>query len=134
MDKQAVFNQVITHLAKQGKPASNGAGSCMYRDGELRCAIGSLIKDEFYSPALERHSIHDSKVKHAVEQSLGVEDFSYQDEKFLAELQYNLHDEYANKYESDYLVIKDKPTYLSWFIERAHMLALKYGLELSIPA
>ena len=51
---QEIFNLVVEHLFKQGRPAYDGSQGCMYRthDG-LRCAVGVLIPDDFYEPAFE---------------------------------------------------------------------------------
>lgn len=66
--KQETFDTVVAHLRKQGKPASNDDGTCMYRttDG-LKCAVGALIPDERYTAILEdylpcidgRHELND---------------------------------------------------------------------------
>jgi hypothetical protein len=48
MTRQEVFDIVATHLIKQGKESRIGGG-CAYRgEGGLKCALGVLIKDEFY--------------------------------------------------------------------------------------
>ena len=51
---QEIFNLVVEHLFKQGRPAYDGHRGCMYRthDG-LRCAVGVLIPDDLYDPAFE---------------------------------------------------------------------------------
>lgn len=59
MNRQEVFDTIVTHLRTQGKPARAAVGNCRYRmedpnSGEvLRCAIGCLIPDELYSPEME---------------------------------------------------------------------------------
>ena len=52
--EQEIFNLVVEHLFKQGRPAYDGNRGCMYRthDG-LRCAVGVLIPDDLYDPAFE---------------------------------------------------------------------------------
>ena len=53
MTKQEIFNTVCEHLIKQNKRASDN-GNCVYRTAEgLKCAVGCLIKDEYYSPWFE---------------------------------------------------------------------------------
>ena len=49
-----VFNKVSEHLLTQNEKALDASGECAYR-GEtgLKCAIGCLIKDEFYAKHLE---------------------------------------------------------------------------------
>ena len=51
---QEVFDLVVEHLFKQGRPAYDGNQGCRYRthDG-LRCAVGVLIPDDLYDPAFE---------------------------------------------------------------------------------
>lgn len=49
---QNIFDEVITHLVRQGKPAAAG-GHCRYRVNWLKCAVGVLIPDEEYDPAWE---------------------------------------------------------------------------------
>ncbi len=63
MTEQEIFDRVATHLLKQGRKAtelaaiSHGGDSmlrCRYRtDDGLRCAVGCLIPDEVYTPAIE---------------------------------------------------------------------------------
>lgn len=55
---QDVFNQVYLGLAQQQEVAVNNIGSCRYRSATGdKCAIGQLIPDALYSPALEGCSI-----------------------------------------------------------------------------
>lgn len=58
MDTQQIFNYVIPALIAQGGQSVDGGGACVYRgvDGR-KCAIGMLIKDEFYKPELEGTSV-----------------------------------------------------------------------------
>lgn len=53
-DDQAVFDTVYTHLMRQGEPAFDEDGDPWYLapDGR-RCAIGVLIDEEIYHPAIE---------------------------------------------------------------------------------
>lgn len=57
MTNQEIFDTVVDHLIKQGKPAMQGSGKdrqCAYRGEEgTKCAVGCLIKDEFYNPLFE---------------------------------------------------------------------------------
>lgn len=78
-DKRAVFTRVKAHLLQQGRralvdpdPGAIAAGACAYRghDG-TKCAIGCLIKDEFYTPLMEGPSIYQVSVQLALAQSLG---------------------------------------------------------------
>ena len=64
MNKQEIFDTVVTHLRKQGKRASsihpNGDTGCMYRTSDgLKCAAGCLIPDEDYNLEFEGFAIDD---------------------------------------------------------------------------
>lgn len=51
---QQVFDQVVTHLLTQNKQSRNTSGMCMYRNAEgLKCAVGCLIAEDEYKPAME---------------------------------------------------------------------------------
>ena len=50
---KTIFNKVSEHLLKQNAKSTNKK-LCLYRDGNgMKCAIGCLISDEFYTPELE---------------------------------------------------------------------------------
>ena len=65
-DRQKVFTKVKRGLLKQNKRSMKremnaGLPECLYRGPRgLRCAIGLLIKDKFYSKSLEGGSLTDS--------------------------------------------------------------------------
>ena len=49
-----VFYKVSEHLLTQNEQALDADGECVYRsETGLKCAVGCLIKDEFYSESLE---------------------------------------------------------------------------------
>ncbi len=53
MTKQEVFDKVVTHLVRQGRQSIDGT-DCAYRGSDdTMCAVGCLIKDEFYNGRLE---------------------------------------------------------------------------------
>lgn len=55
--KQKVFDIVAPALLKQGVRSVDGSGLCRFRGEDGRkCAIGFLIKDEFYDPYIEHWS------------------------------------------------------------------------------
>ena len=58
MQQQEIFDTVVRHLAKQGKPAMNAVGKCLYRgpDG-TKCAVGFLIPDDIYVPEMDQGSL-----------------------------------------------------------------------------
>ena len=53
MDAQQMFDTVVAHLNKQGHPARNVGGDCMYLapNGDM-CAVGCLLGDT-YDPKME---------------------------------------------------------------------------------
>lgn len=63
MSKQSIFNKVASHLFKQGKPSMSfdqkgNIEGCLYRGPNgIKCAIGALISDRVYKPAMEGNSI-----------------------------------------------------------------------------
>lgn len=70
LTNQQIFNRVINHLRKQGKPSMGwqfatpiGVSNldpmiCLYRNPNgLKCAIGCLIEDREYSPLFESNTI-----------------------------------------------------------------------------
>ena len=52
---QEVFDFVVEHLRKQGKPAKSQDGQCFYFDEETgnRCAVGCLISSDNYDDRFE---------------------------------------------------------------------------------
>ncbi len=64
MTNQEQFDTVVKHLRNQGCKAVNSEDSsqCYYRtENGLKCALGALIRDEDYTPAMEifpNNSIH----------------------------------------------------------------------------
>lgn len=55
MDKQEIFDTVVTHLFTQRKQAMDKrTDACVYRArGGLKCAVGCLIPDKLYHRCLE---------------------------------------------------------------------------------
>lgn len=92
MTTQEIFDTVARHLLTQGARSMvpDGPRMCAYRGAEGRkCAVGVLIKDEFYRPALERQGMT-PVVKRAVEKSVGRE--LTQDEEDLLQVLQAVHD------------------------------------------
>ena len=55
-----VFNKVSEHLLTQNERSQDRFGDCLYRSPKgLKCALGCLIDDEFYSESLECLSVVD---------------------------------------------------------------------------
>lgn len=92
MDQQEVFNKVVTHLSNQGEKAMftdrHEEEICKYRLDNLKCAIGCLIQDEFYSPKLESHTVFSDLIKEALRKS-GVDAGI---DLFLLNRMQNIHD------------------------------------------
>lgn len=57
-----LVKKAIEAVLEQGKPSIGADGSCMYRNGDLKCAVGHLIPDEYYSVDLELKAIHSSYI------------------------------------------------------------------------
>lgn len=58
---QEVFNEVASHLIRQGAKATRGdSRTCVYRasDGK-KCAAGCLIQEQYYTPELEGLLFHE---------------------------------------------------------------------------
>lgn len=89
MNRQEVFDTALNHMRQQGKRAGGKYG-CSYRtpDG-LKCAVGALIPDENYDPEIEGLTAN----REEVVASLPFEiDRAAGDDKFLRQLQLDLHD------------------------------------------
>jgi len=61
LTEQETFDKVYRHLLTQNKRAAtinkDGKTRCLYRQRNLRCAVGCLIPDELYSPKMEDKSL-----------------------------------------------------------------------------
>ena len=69
-----IFDFVAAHLLRQGRRSMNQSGTiCAYRGGDgTSCAVGFLIKDEFYDPAMEGAQIVDNPMaRSAIVNSIG---------------------------------------------------------------
>jgi hypothetical protein len=54
MNRQEAFDTVVEHLFKQGRRSVNDKGFCSYRGNNgTMCAVGVLIPDELYNPAMD---------------------------------------------------------------------------------
>jgi hypothetical protein len=66
MTPQEIFDTVATHLFTQGKRAmvrdedsDDSTDFCAYRTADgLKCAVGVLLPDELYVPAMENNSVY----------------------------------------------------------------------------
>jgi hypothetical protein len=97
MNRQEVFDSVSRHLIEQGCKSVSpddmeiGSYTCMYRGEQgTKCAIGALIKDEYYCTTFEGNSLSEESILKAIEKSLDVV-LKNKDKDFLRALQ-NAHD------------------------------------------
>jgi hypothetical protein len=69
MNTQEAFDTIVTHLAKQAQPAKkDDTDFCVYRSPEgLKCAVGCLIPDDLYLPAMDVDSPDDAGAGTGVE-------------------------------------------------------------------
>ena len=90
--KQQIFDFVVKFLVKQGGPALDSQGDCVYKtsDGK-KCAIGCLIPDKVYSPVFEGKSIESLLGTFKAFESVKLTQFALENEEFLVALQ-NTHD------------------------------------------
>jgi hypothetical protein len=54
---QEIFDFIAEHLLTQNAKAIEGSGTCLYRCGDLKCAVGALISDEDYDCNFEMQSL-----------------------------------------------------------------------------
>jgi len=68
---QRLYDHIVKHLITQWAK-SQGDGSCLYRDNYGHsCAVGCLIKDEFYSKELEEKVVRHDAILEVLEKSFG---------------------------------------------------------------
>lgn len=108
MNRQEIYNKVKNHLLTQNKKSCDENFHCVYRNPDgLKCALGCLISDEYYSPEIEHNNIDSPKVINALQMS-GVKCTTSGDFNFLGSLQ-NVHDsKYVDNWEKElYNIAKD---------------------------
>lgn len=67
MTKQEIFDILAAGLLKQNAKSQNAAAACLYRGPNgTKCAVGMLIKDEFYTPDMEGFYCINDKVREAL--------------------------------------------------------------------
>jgi CII-binding regulator of phage lambda lysogenization HflD len=91
---QEMFTKMVNHLRKQNQRSySTIFGGCAYRgENGLMCAVGCLIKDEFYDYQLESQNVSMLAVHRALISS-GYE-YDKQGESLLSRMQ-TVHDDYG---------------------------------------
>lgn len=88
---QQIFDRVVEHLMAQGVACKDpNTNECLYRHGDMSCAVGCLIEDDCYAESLEGDGANDDPVVMAVCSSLGIVLDEYP-ENLLLDLQ-DLHD------------------------------------------
>lgn len=126
--QQVIFDKVVSHLRLQGRQSKNTLGDCVYRNSNgSSCAIGCLIKDEFYSSSIEGCSV--DEIGDVISNSLNV---SYREvvkcENLLYDLQF-IHDYGLTQWEDDKdNFVPDIPARWEKCFQR---IASKYGLPLT---
>ena len=90
---EEIYNKVSEHLLSMKNQSVDEKDDCVYRGPNgSKCAIGCLIKDEFYSKDLETKSIDlHGRIKEAVEKSIARK-LTNNETRMLAALQ-ALHDQ-----------------------------------------
>lgn len=99
MTDQEIFDFIVNHLRTQGEKASIGEmAGCKYRiekNGKtLKCAVGCLIKDEFYNPSLENFGALSTMVLQALNRSLGMDLYRDSNTAALIARMQRIHDQY----------------------------------------
>ena len=130
--RQDLFNRSLAHLRKQGEPAiiktdTSDPINCWYRTPTgCSCAIGGLIKDEFYSAEFEGETVEDPRVMEAVANSLDVDldHFNEDIKNFLTDLQAYLHDDFG-----PHLLYPEERHFPTWLEQQAERFAQSYNLN-----
>ena len=87
---QEIFDFVACHLLTQNAKAVEDSGTCLYRHGDLKCAVGALISDEDYDCSFEMNSI---KILNDKKETI-FSDIEKSKLEFLMHLQ-EIHDDYV---------------------------------------
>jgi hypothetical protein len=88
---QEIFDFVANHLLTQNAKSVEHNGTCLYRCGDLKCAVGALISDEDYKCSFEQNSVRLLAGK--IEKTI-FSDIEESRLTFLMHLQ-EIHDDYA---------------------------------------
>ena len=97
MTDQEIFTKVATHLLTQGKRSErffddDGEPGCAYRSAAgLMCAVGCLIPDELYEPAIEGCTVAGDVVQSVLREAGIRAGYGERTDSLLYELQ-NIHD------------------------------------------
>lgn len=88
---QEIFDFVANHMLTQNAKAVENSGTCQYRYGHLKCAVGALISDEDYNCSFEMQSLR--ILAGRIEKTI-FSDIKESRLAFLMHLQ-EIHDDYA---------------------------------------
>lgn len=116
MNKQEIFDKVVTHLLTQKKKALSKDGKCVYlnEDG-FKCAIGCLIPDGH--PAQYCDGGIQSIISYSdISELFGIRSMYWLDTPFLKQLQ----------------LIHDTCDVVEWY-SQLHGMAVKYDLKFNAP-
>ncbi len=125
---QEEFDAVVAHLFRQGRPAERG-NTCLYRAGELSCAVGCRIPDNVYTPEMD--------IPKSAEEGTGIENLvkNFRDvlpkeiilyKNMFSQLQ-SVHDNYGNRiYSTNTFVIERLADQLAG-------VAAQFGLKFTKP-
>jgi len=121
-DRQAIYNFVCQRLWEQNK-CSYFNSQCLYRHGNLKCAIGHLIPDDMYVVNFENKSFNgflDYMKENDYHPELVTFFEKFQgDDKFFSQMQYLLHDSIADSHGEAFRAI---------LAHNAKEFAIKYDL------
>lgn len=117
MNNQEAFDLMVNHLITQGRAAADDNGECLYRGPEgTKCAVGILIPDDKYTPAMENLNPYQLVEHHGL-------DFGDVETGFLYDAQNRLHDIPARE---------PRDNFVAEFKDNAQALARKWKLTCSI--
>lgn len=115
MNRQQIFDKVLTALITQKVASLDYTNACAYRgENGTKCAAGHLISDHYYRKSMEGiiiHSLRDNNFK--------LPKFITENIELIQQLQY-VHDNYMSRYE---VVTKQR------FIEEMKKTAIENNLE-----
>lgn len=132
---QNIFSDALKHLHEQGRPCitddiwigyANRSVECAYRnENGDSCAIGGLIKDEFYNSDLEGNPVTNPDVLKALAQSGYPSDqMTPIQQSCLSQIQCDMHDLlFAHGTRAEFR---------TELLNEAELIAEEYGLEIPV--
>jgi hypothetical protein len=143
--KQDVYDFVIGQIRLQGRPSFNaGTSSCKYRYANLKCGIGFLIPDEFYSYRMDDENLGPwelfsdladrERTATSYEESQSYAHSDGLSEEFLYDMQKLVHDKWAGIVEMRQKIDTDDHWYLDSLEESAEVFCAVFDLIYSPPS